>query len=159
MFCDLSRVIGGARIRPLDDETKAAFDSLAQQLNKVQETLEIVRDQRQQEKYKKAFQKAPEITFEEVQSWKTGDLRTLLEETPFAWYSGHPYRVIVYKHDRLEDGETEYSKRAHGFYQLCNRLTGETEEEWRKFGFDVFTDSCITDGEGGIKYLPADWDS
>lgn len=100
----------------MDDETKAALEALSQQLKKVQETLEIVRDQPQQEKFKKAFRKAPEITLKEVQSWKAGDLRTLLEESLYGWYPGRPFRVIVYKHDRLED-DTTLTKRAHGFYR------------------------------------------
>jgi hypothetical protein len=158
MTCDLPQVIGRARIRPMDDETKAAFEALAQQLKKVQETLEIVRGQPRQEKFKKAFRKAPEITLEEVQSWKAGDLRTLLEETPYDWY-GQLFRVIVYKHDRLED-DTDFSKRANGFYRLANDGTqGETEDDWKRFGFDVTGEACMTDGDGGIKYLPADWDS
>lgn len=36
---------------------------------------------------------------------------------------------------------------------------GEGEDDWRRFSFDVFEESCITEGDGGIKYLPVDWDS
>ncbi|HTS17169.1 MAG TPA: hypothetical protein VMP11_06315 [Verrucomicrobiae bacterium] len=142
----------------MENDIREHLKVIQSKLEGIEKTLEEVRAQPKQEKFRKAFRKAPEITLAEVQSWKNGDLITLLVYDPDGWDQAHPCRVIGYRHDRLEGSDEEMMARpAHGFQRVGY---DDKPEDWKPYEFVVYEDCCLTKhGDGGIKLLPADWDS
>jgi len=156
----------------LADQVRAitGFENLSKRLDRMEKTLEEIRDQPKQEKLRQEFEKAHDLTLNEVRLLKKGDTIGLIVNR--IGDLAHPFRYFQYKHDHLDEEKKVFLKgapnlaahTAHGFcswyeYEQEQMLEKKNvvplppEQEWAAYEFLVGDNHSKTHRQEHVKCL------